>query len=302
MSGRTNCSRGVTTGTWSNYLFVLPALALFAVFSVYPFAKVFQLSLMDWDGISPHARFIGLANFREVLAHDPVWWQSFGHAAYITALALALQNGLALLLAMAVNRDIRGGTAYRVIFYLPPILSGIVVGLIWSWIYDGNVGILNHLLSALGLGRLARSWLADPNTALSAVGAVHMWKGFGWGFVILLAGLQNIPQELYEAAKMDGAGAWYRFRYITVPLMMPVFFLVSILTILGTMQIFDIILATTNGGPGYHTEVPVTRILVTMLGSSRFGYACTMGIVFGAVLLMVSLLQLRLSKQVSQNT
>ena len=298
MSRRVTLSRIVTGPVWKNYLFILPALAVFATFSVYPFVKVFQLSLMDWDGISRHMQFVGLANFREVLLHDRIWWQSFWQAGYITLLALTLQNGLALLLAMAVNRDIRGGTAYRVIFYLPPVLSGIVVGLIWSWIYDGNAGILNHWLQAIGLGHLARSWLADPRTALTAVAVVHMWKGFGWGFVILLAGLQNIPQELYEAAKMDGAGAWYRFRYITIPLMMPVFFLVSILTILGAMQIFDIILSTTNGGPGYHTEVPVTRILVTMLGSSRFGYACSMGIIFGLVLLAVSLVQLRLSKQI----
>ncbi len=301
-SKRSYLSSTVMASPWKNYLFVLPAIALFATFSVYPFTKVFQLSLMDWDGIARQMQFVGLGNFHEVLFHDRIWWQSFGHAAYITLLALTLQNGLALLLAMAVNRDIRGGTAYRAIFYLPPILSGIVVGLIWSWIYDGNVGILNHGLQVIGLGHLARSWLADPHAALTAVAVVHMWKGFGWGFVILLAGLQNIPQELYEAATMDGAGAWYRFRDITVPLMMPVFFLVSILTILGTMQIFDVILATTNGGPGYHTEVPVTRILVTMLGSSRFGYACAMGIVFGAVLLVVSMLQLRLSKHVHART
>lgn len=299
-AARVTLSRTVTGAAWKNYLFILPALAMFATFSVYPFVKVFQLSLMDWDGISRQMSWVGLANFHEALAQDPVWWQSFWQAGYMTLLALTLQNGLALLLAMAVNRDLRGGAAYRAIFYLPPVLSGIVVGLIWSWIYDGNVGILNHGLSGIGLGHLARAWLADPHTALTAVAVVHMWKGFGWGFVILLAGLQNIPQELYEAAKMDGAGAWYRFRYITIPLMMPVFFLVSVLTILGTMQIFDIIVATTNGGPGYHTEVPVTRILVTMLGSSRFGYACSLGIVFGLVLLAASLVQMHISKQTSQ--
>jgi ABC-type sugar transport system permease subunit len=141
-----------------------------------------------------------------------------------------------------------------------------------------------------------RAWLSDPKTALVSVAVIHMWKGFGWGFVILLAGLQAIPRELNEAAHVDGAGEWRIFSRITVPLMLPVFFLVSVLTVLGTMQIFDIIISTTNGGPGYHTEVPITRILSAMVGSSRFGYACSLGILFGLILLAVSLVQMRLSK------
>lgn len=279
--------------------FVLPALSLFAMFSVYPFYLVAKLSVHDWDGISPEAFWVGFGNFLEVLTQDPVWWQSVWHATWITLLALTIQNGIALVLALAVNRDLRGGHFYRVVFYVPPVLSGIVVGLVWNWIYDGNFGILNHALRGLGLGHLARAWLSDPGTALTAVAAVHMWKGFGWGFVILLAGLQSIPPHLYEAAEIDGANAWERFRHITVPMMVPVFFLVSILTILGTMQIFEIIVATTQGGPGYHTEVPVTRIVATMLGQNRFGYACASGLVFGAILLAVSLVQVRVSRQIA---
>jgi len=155
---------------------------------------------------------------------------------------------------------------------------------------------LNFALHSAGLGHWARAWLADPKTALYGIAVIHMWKGFGWGFVILLAGLQAIPRELNEAARVDGAGEWTIFSKITVPLMLPVFFLVSILTILGTMQIFDIIVSTTNGGPGYHTEVPITRILAAMVGSSRFGYACSLGILFGLILLAVSMVQMRLSK------
>jgi ABC-type sugar transport system permease subunit len=125
-----------------------------------------------------------------------------------------------------------------------------------------------------------------------------MWKGFGWGFIILLAGLQGIPRELYESARVDGAGEWRVFWKITVPLMIPVFILVSVLTILGTMQIYDLVVSTTGGGPGYHTEVPMTRIIAKMLGSARFGYACALGIVFGLVLLTLSLIQIQISKRV----
>lgn len=286
--------------TAGNYAFVLPALFLFFVFSLYPFLKVFQLSVTSWDGISSQTTFVGFQNFKDLFTDNKVFWDSMGNAAFVTFLALTFQNFLALVLALLCDRDIRGGNIYRVIFYLPPVLSGIVVGLIWNWIYDGNYGLLNHFLGFIGLGDVSRAWLSDPKTALIAVAVVHMWKGFGWGFVILLAGLQSIPRELYEAARVDGANSWIVFKNITVPLMIPVFILVSILTILGTMQIFDIIVATTGGGPGYHTEVPITRIIQTMIGRSEFGYACAMGVVFGLILLMISMIQIYVSRRMRQ--
>jgi len=280
----------------STYLFVAPAIVLFALFSLIPFVKVFQLSVFEWDGISAHMTFVGLHNFATALFHDIPWRVSLVNAGIITILALTFQNILALILAIIVDREIKGKNFYRVVFYLPPVLSGIVVGLVWNWIFDGSHGLLNHFLEVMGHPEWARAWLADPQTALYGVAVIHMWKGFGWGFVILLAGLQAIPRELGEAARVDGASEWYIFSRITAPLMLPVFFLVSILTILGTMQIYDIIISTTNGGPGYHTEVPITRILAAMLGSSRFGYACALGIIFGVILLAVSMVQMRLSK------
>ena len=242
--------------SYKPYLFIAPALALFAVFGIIPFYLLLKTSLLNWDGISLRSQFVGMGNYFEVLFQDPNFWHSFTQALYITLLALTVQNVLALLLAIAVNRPLAGKLIYRTIFFLPPILSEIVVGLIWVWIYDGNFGILNQMLNAIGLHALTRPWLADPRTALTAISIIHMWKGFGWGFVIFLAGLQTIPEELYEAARVDGAGAWYRFWHITMPLLLPVLILVSILTILGTMQIFAIITVTTQGGPGRHTEVP----------------------------------------------
>ena len=282
------------------YIFIAPALFLFLTFSLYPFLKVFQLSITNWDGISPSMTYVGFENFKDLLTSNRVFWLSLKNAFTITFLALTAQNFLALFLALLCDRDLKGGNVYRVIFYLPPVLSGIVVGLIWNWIYDGNYGLLNHFLKFIGLGDLSRAWLSDSKLALFSVAVIHMWKGFGWGFVILLAGLQSIPRELYEAARVDGANSWVVFKNITAPLMIPVFILVSILTILGTMQIFDIIIATTGGGPGYHTEVPITRIVSTMIGSSQFGYACAMGVVFGLILLAISLVQIRASKMMRQ--
>jgi raffinose/stachyose/melibiose transport system permease protein len=281
----------------SNYVFILPAVLMFLTFNVYPYIQVIVLSFKEWNGISGTPTFVGLANFKDIIFDNPAWWHSVRNAVYITFLALTLQNSVALLLAWIVDRDIKGGQIYRSIFFLPPILSGIVVGLIWNWIYQGDFGLLNAALDWLGLGQYKRAWLADPNSAIEALAVVHMWKGFGWGFIILLAGLQGIPRDLYEAARVDGAGELKIFWKITVPLMMPVFILVSVLTVLGTMQLYDLVITTTRGGPGSHTEVPMKRILDEITPGSRLGYASAMGLVFGAILLVVSMLQMQISKR-----
>ncbi|MBV9080734.1 MAG: sugar ABC transporter permease, partial [Elusimicrobia bacterium] len=201
--------RAVLSIDWhglSNYLFILPAVGLFLTFNVYPYYKVFQLSFYSWNGISGSPKLVWLYNFKDILFDNPAWWLSIRNVVYITFLALTFQNGLALLLAWIVDQDIRGGQVYRSIFFLPPILAGIVVGLIWNWMYQGDYGLLNAVLDKIGLGMYKRAWLADPKTALTSLAVVHMWRGFGWGFIILLAGLQGIPRELYEAARVDGAG------------------------------------------------------------------------------------------------
>jgi len=285
-----------------NFSFAFPAILIFSIFYIYPFIKVFQLSVCNWNGIDAFSFskfYTGFVNFREVLM-DKIWWQAMWHAAYITLIALVLQNALALILALACDRDLKARNFYRVIFFIPPVLSEVVVGLIWQWIYDGNYGLLNYSLHSMGLAQWVNNWLSNPKTALTCIAIVHCWKGFGWGFIILLAGLQTIPRQLYEAAKVDGASSWQTFWRVTVPLMMPVFVLVSILTILGTMQVFVLIYTMTGGGPGYHTEVPVTRILASMVSSSRFGYACAQGILFGLVLLIVSFTQKKISERVKQ--
>src|SRR6185437_6157404 len=178
----------MTRNRWKDlattYLFVLPALILFALFSLIPFLKIFQLSVFDWDGISSHMRFVGMGNFITALFRDPSWWISLRNAGVITILALTIQNFLALALALIVDREIKGKNFYRVVFYLPPVLSGIVVGLVWNWIFDGSNGLLNYMLDSAGLHHWTRAWLADPHTALYSVAVIHMWKGFGWGFVI----------------------------------------------------------------------------------------------------------------------
>lgn len=285
--------------TLENYLFVFPAIAIFSVFYIIPFFWVFQLGLFEWDGISFTKIFVGLGNFKEIFLQDKYWWQSMWNATYITFIALTFQNVVAFLLAWACDREIKMKNFYRVIFFIPPVLSEVVVGMAWRFIINDIEGanIINRMLSGIGLPNLMHNWLSDPNTALTTVALVHCWKGFGWGFLIFLAGLQTIPRELYEAARVDGANAWQSFRKITIPLMVPVVVLVAILTVLGTMQVFVLIVSLVGGEFAGHTAVPVLRILASMRGSSRFGYACAQGITFGLVLVAISFIQYRFSKK-----
>lgn len=290
---------------FKNFLFIVPAVLIFAVFYIFPFFYTFKLSLFEWDGISPTMYFVGLSNFKELMA-DKVWWGAVGHAAYITVIALTFQNALAFALALACDCEIRAKRFYRLIFFIPPILSEIVVGFVWRWVLNPlqqggtYVGLLNYFLSKIGLIHLANNWLSNPDTALTCIAVVHSWKGFGWGFVMLLAGLQTIDPQLYEAAKVDGAGPWRVFRNITMPMMIPVIFVVVILTILGSMQVFVLIMSMVSQGLEYETEVPITWILTAMTDTKRYGYACCMGVTFGLILILVSLVFKRLSDRVKQ--
>ncbi len=290
--------------TLENYMFVLPAVLIFSIFYITPFIYVFALGFFDWDGIVPLTKeaFVGLVNFKEIIFQDTYWWRAMRNAGYITLIALTFQNAIAFLLAWACDREIRLKNFYRVIFFIPPVLSELVVGMAWRFIINDVDGanIVNRFLITIGLPQLVHSWLSDPKTALTTVAIIHSWKGFGWGFLIFLAGLQTIPRELYEAAHVDGANAWQSFRKITIPLMVPVTVLVAILTVLGTMQAFVLIIGLVGGELAGHTSVPVLRILAAMRGSSRFGYACAQGITFGVVLITISFIQYRFSKKYRQ--
>ena len=288
-----------------NFSFILPAVSIFAVFYIYPFYEIFNLSLHEWNGISPHRTFVGLDNFIRLMK-DGDWWNSMLNAGFITLVALTLQNAVALGLALACDREIRMKKFYRVVFFIPPVLSEIVVGLIWQWmLYSGtqggeHIGLLNYFLDKVGLQHLVHSWLSDPKTALACIAVVHSWKGFGWGFIMFLAGLQTIDRQLYEAAKVDGAGSWSTFKNVTIPMMVPVILVVVILTILGAMQAFVLIISMVGDGLVNYTDVPVTLILASMGRGSDFGYACTQGVSFGVILIGISMVFKLISNKMKQ--
>jgi len=282
------------TDKFKNFSFVLPAFLIFSIFYIYPFIYTFILSFHRGDAISS-LEFVGWTNFKEVLIFDKAWWHSMYNAGFITFWALTFQNILAFALALAVDKATRTGKIYRVIFFILPVLSEIIIGLLMREILISNPGILNQWLKNSGLGFIATDWLGK-NSVLLTTALVHCWKGFGWAFVIILAGLQTIPEQLYEAARIDGANFWQTFRKVTLPLLTPVIAMVLVLTILGTMQAFAMILALTRGAGGL-TEVPVMRIYNHLRGS-QVGLACAEGVILGIMLITISFTMLYVSKKI----
>lgn len=281
----------------TSFSFVLPAVIIFTVFWIYPFFYTFFVSLRETDGISS-STFIGIKNFIDIFEDtDKTWWPSMYNSFYITVWALIFQNILALMLALAADKVIRLKQFYRVVFFILPVLSEIIIGLLMQQFLSSDPpgrNVFNHLLEKIGLGFTDYKWLG-PQKSLLVTALVHCWKGFGWAFVIFLAGIQSIPEQLYEAARIDGASAWQSFCKITMPLLMPVMTLVMVLTILGTMQAFAMILALARGV----VIVPVMKIY-NHLRLQFVGLACAEGLVLGVVLVAVSFTMFFISKKIRE--
>lgn len=275
----------------TGYAFLMPALLLIGAFTLLPFVQGVALSFQSWDGIGRDTPWVGLRNYQRVLG-DSVFWASLRTAAVFGLVGFLVGNALSLGMALAVNANPRGANFYRVAYYLPGVFSVVVVGMMFAWILQPTVGILNRALVGLGLEGLRHNWLSEAATALASVASVYVWYHWGFGFLLFLAGLQGVPRELYEAASIDGAGAWQRFRHITWPQLTPVTTIVCVLTLLAALQIFGTVQVLTNGGPGYLTEVPTLRIYKEAFQFQRYGVAAAMSVVFGAILIGLSLLQI----------
>jgi ABC-type sugar transport system permease subunit len=286
----------VGRGKLTPYLFLLPALGLILIFTLIPFVQAILLSFQDWDGISPDTPFVGLDNYKAVL-EDQIFWESMKNAVYFGAVGFFLGTAVSLGMALLVNRIGRGRTFFRTAYYLPTVFSVVVVGLMFSWLLEPRVGIINRALDAVGLTALQHNWLGDPATAAPAVALVFIWYHWGFAFILFLAGLQDVPQELYEAASLDGARAWSKFRFVTWPELLPVTSVVCLLTLLGALQIFGTVQVMTNGGPGYHTQVPTLRIYTEAFTNYRYGTAAAMSVIFGGALVLLALVQLRLTRR-----
>ncbi len=257
---------------------LLPALVIFGVFVLLPVVQATYYSLYNWSGLGPLQNFIGLQNY-VVLLEDPVFLNAIKTNLLIALLSLVFQLPLALFLALLVKQRGAGTTFFRTVFFLPYILSEVVAGLIWAFIYDPSVGPLAALVKIINPTATPPAFLADTHTVLLAVFVVMLWKYFGFHLILYLAGLQNIPQELPEAARTDGANRWQVTRYITLPMLSSTIRLTVFLSILGSLQYFDLIFVMTDGGPVFATETMATYLVHKGFQSFQLGYGSAVGVV-----------------------
>ncbi len=247
--------RGPRAGeSWWALLFLAPTLIGLALLSAGPILASFAISLTKWDLLTP-PQFVGLQNFVN-LANDPRFLVSLRNTAFYTLLSVPIGMALALGLALALNQSLRGIALIRTAYFLPVVTSATAVGLVWAWIYSPNNGLLNQFIGVIGLP--PQKWISDPFWAMPSIIAMSIWQGLGINVIIFLAGLQAVPQEYYDAASVDGAARWSRFRHVTLPLLTPSIFFTGILSLIGSFQVFDQVYILAR--PGKPTEATITLV------------------------------------------
>jgi len=273
--------------------FALPALTVYLLVVVYPNLAGATSAFTDWNGVSGHRHFVGLANFSRAL-HDDAARSALRNALALTAFVLVVQTGLGLGLALALRAAARGRRWLRAAFLTPAIISPLVAAYLWKYLCSPapDEGF-NALLGTVGLGALRHDWLGDPSVALWSIGAAVAWQHTGFAIVIFEAGLVRIPEDLLRAATIDGAGAVARLRHVILPQLAPAFTLNLVLGTIASLKIFDQVFALTGGGPGHATETPSTVIFREAFASGRYGYATAIALVLALLVAAVALLQLR---------
>jgi len=273
--------------------FLAPSLIPLFLFLVAPIVSSVGLSFLSWDLLTP-PRWVGLANYRGLL-HDAQFHSALLHTLYFVGgyLPLVFFGGLAI--ALALHQRLRAVAWLRTIYFLPVVTSWVVVALVWKWLLNPQYGIVNRLLGFVGIH--GPGWWLDPHWAMPSIIFASAWKDLGFTMVIFLAGLQAIPEEYYEAAKLDGAGRWSRFRNVTFPLLSPASFFVVVISLINNIQVFDQVYVMTQGGPAGASTVVVQQIVQNAFSYGRMGYAAAMSWVLFAVILIVTVVQLRLQRR-----
>ncbi|MGC5332538.1 carbohydrate ABC transporter permease [Micromonospora sp. DT62] len=283
-------------GRATPYLFLAPYLLLFGVFGLLPILLGLWLSVHQWDFQLPNRPFVGLDNYQELFSSDSAvygdWWQSVRATAIFTVFAVPLLVVVPLGLALLLNRSFPGRTFFRAVYFAPYVLGVAVIGLLWRFLLDANLGLVNRLAGMVGLPA-DTPWVTDVPWAWVALVGVTVWWTSGFNAVIYLAGLQDIPQELYEAAKVDGASAWERFRHVTLPGLRPVLLFVITTTVLASANVFGQSFLITQGAPGTETRTVVWFIVMEGLRDNDAGRAAAMSIVFALMLAVVSIANFR---------
>jgi multiple sugar transport system permease protein len=277
------------------YLFLAPSLLGLLIFTIGPIIAAFGLTLFSWDFLTP-PRFSGMANFERLLGDQRMFTSYRVTTLYVVG-QVALSSTCGLLLALGVNRDLSTPLRYflRSAYFFPVITSIASVAVIWGYLYNTDRGVINYFISSIGGPRIP--WLASSQWALWSVIFMIVWKTLGFDFILFLAGLQNIPRHLYEAALIDGATSAQQFRYITLPLLTPTIFFVIVIGLIGSFQVFDAPYIMTNGGPGDATRTIAMHIYENGFRFLRMGYASAIAMVLFAVILLITIIQMALGKR-----
>jgi multiple sugar transport system permease protein len=281
---------------WNAYLFLAPGLLLFSLFTVFALLFAFYLTFHEWSIIEPDKPFVGLDNYKDMFA-DEQFRQSVINTAYFTGASVPLGMIVGLLLALLLNQPLRGRGFLRTLYFLPVVTPFVVVAIIWKWLYNGDFGLFNYYLLQTHLINEPLGWLSDKNLAMPAVVLMTVWTSVGFSMVIYLAGLQAIPEELYEASKVDGAGPFARLRHITLPMLRPTTVFLAVIGIIGAFQVFTQIFIMTSGGPAERTTTVVYFIYLAAFKFYEFGYASTLSFGLLAILLVFTIIQLRIYRR-----
>ena len=277
----------------SSYIFLSPTLLVFLTFVVFPVIFSFYLSFHKWNMFSSEKSLVGFDNYRRIIASGE-FWMVLRHTLVYTLGTVPLNMVFALLVAYFLNKKIAGKRILRAAFFTPVIISPVAAAVIWRWIYEPNFGLLNYGLTSLGLP--AVNWLNDPTAAMFALIVMGVWKSFGVNMVLFAAGLQGIPEHYYEAAELDGAGAFSRFWNITLPLLSPTTFFILVMSVIGSFQVFDIVYVLTSGGPLDSTKVLVFYLYEHAFKYFEMGYASAVAYLMFALIFILTLLQMRYMK------
>lgn len=277
------------------YSFILPNFLGFASFTLLPMLAAVWLAFTEWDGAHP-IRWVGLANFREMFTADFYFWRSLSNTVLYSLATVPATIVCSLVLAIVLNRRIVGRTVFRTVYFFPYVASLVAVAAVWNLIFHPSMGPVNELLMRLGMKNPPR-WTADTAWALPTVIMVSVWRFMGYYMIIYLAALQGIPAYLYEAASIDGASPWQQFRRITLPMLTPTTFFVSVMLTINCFKVFDLILLMTNGGPGYATNVLVFNVYTYAFKHFRFGYSSAYAMILFVIVLAATLVQFRGEKK-----
>jgi multiple sugar transport system permease protein len=280
----------------SAYLFLLPGMVIFSVFTLAALIFAIYLTFHRWSIIEPDKPYVGLQNYEDMI-HDERFVQSVVNTVYFTGASVPLTMAIGLGLALLLNQPIRGRAVFRTAYYLPVITPFVVSALLWKWLYNGDFGLFNYYLLEGHIIDEPLLWLSDKNLAMPAVVLMTVWSGVGFSMVVYLAGLQSIPAQLYESAKIDGAGTLRRIRYVTIPMLRPTTLFLLVIGIIGSLQVFTQIFVMTSGGPVNKTTTMVYYMYLWAFKYYDMGYASTLAFALFLMLLAFTALQLRLFRR-----